>query len=622
MKMHISIFVIFCIQVAIVSASFCSKSYGQSNTDSLLKIWNDTAAPDSIRLASLDDILFNRHWAIAHTDSVRLLNEKMHALAVKKGYKKYILRSLIIQTKYPAVEQSLEVSLSRYNLYRKMAEEENDYSSLGAAYANLAIIAYQIGDKNNFLLNQRKSLESYQKINNEKMIAWQFHNLGYAYQELGNYDSAIYYYNKSYNLAEKIGYQDAKANCLAYLGESYQLKGEYSKAQTYFQLSLKFKQENNITSEVSWTKVKMGEGYLALNSSKKAAEICQEAHDSAMLTGEKDAIRYSCLCLYKSYKSLGNIKKALKYYEKWNALNDSLDKSEMTKKIQQIDFSRQLFMDSLANEKEKQNQQNAHIEEVRRGKQIRNIIIVVSLFILLFAYGLYNRLRYTKKSKAAVEKEKERSESLLLNILPSEVAEELKAKGNADAKLFDDVTVMFTDFKGFTQISEKLTPAELVAEINYCFSGFDTIIHRHGIEKIKTIGDAYMCAGGLPIANATHAEDVVQAALEIRDFMAQYNQQKMAQGGHPFEIRIGIHTGPVVAGIVGLRKFAYDIWGDTVNLASRMESHGEAGKINVSGDTYNLIKDKFSCLPRGKITTKSKGEVDMYFVENKATSIL
>ncbi|HYV92373.1 MAG TPA: adenylate/guanylate cyclase domain-containing protein [Chitinophagales bacterium] len=208
-----------------------------------------------------------------------------------------------------------------------------------------------------------------------------------------------------------------------------------------------------------------------------------------------------------------------------------------------------------------------------------------------------------------------RSETLLLNILPKEIAEELKANGSAEAKQFDDVTVMFTDFKDFTQITEKLTPTQLVAEIDFCFKAFDRIVSKFNIEKIKTIGDSYMCAGGLPVPNKTNATDVVSAAMEIQQFMQQYSHKKMTEGNEAFEIRIGIHTGPVVAGIVGVKKFAYDIWGDTVNIASRMESSGIAGKVNISGTTHELVKDKFTCTYRGKIEAKHKGMIDMYFAE-------
>ena len=243
-------------------------------------------------------------------------------------------------------------------------------------------------------------------------------------------------------------------------------------------------------------------------------------------------------------------------------------------------------------------------------RTIRNSIAGTLAGALLFLVVVY-------RQRNKISKARRRSDELLHNILPGEVAEELKAKGSAEAKQFNDVTVMFTDFKNFTQISEKLSPTELVNEIHTCFKAFDNIIGKHNIEKIKTIGDAYMCAGGLPVANKTNANDVVKAAIEIRNFMAQRQSDAETSGQYPkFEIRIGIHTGPVVAGIVGVKKFAYDIWGDTVNIASRMESSGEAGKVNISGSTHELVKDKFKCTHRGKIQAKNKGEIDMYFVEN------
>ena len=213
---------------------------------------------------------------------------------------------------------------------------------------------------------------------------------------------------------------------------------------------------------------------------------------------------------------------------------------------------------------------------------------------------------------------------MLLNILPSETAEELKLTGHAELKQFDMVTVLFTDFKGFTQIAEKMSAKELVGELNFLFSKFDEIIAKYPIEKIKTIGDAYMCAGGLPVANTTNAIDVILAALEIQEYMKnrlrstvyglQLNDNSKQETVN-WELRIGIHTGPIVAGIVGIKKFAYDIWGDTVNTASRMESSGEAGKVNISGSTYELVKDKFNCTYRGKVQAKNKGEIEMYFVE-------
>jgi class 3 adenylate cyclase len=213
--------------------------------------------------------------------------------------------------------------------------------------------------------------------------------------------------------------------------------------------------------------------------------------------------------------------------------------------------------------------------------------------------------------------EKNKSDDLLLNILPLDTANELKLNGFAKPKHYDEVTVLFTDFKNFTKISEKLSAVELVEEINFCYSNFDRIITKYGIEKIKTIGDSYMCVGGLDNNTKQNVINTVLAAIEIRDFMEAEKDRRSLNDQFYFDIRIGLHTGPVIAGIVGIKKFAYDIWGNTVNIASRMESASEPGKINVSGETYDLIKTHFNCEYRGKVMAKNKGDIDMYFVESK-----
>jgi len=229
-----------------------------------------------------------------------------------------------------------------------------------------------------------------------------------------------------------------------------------------------------------------------------------------------------------------------------------------------------------------------------------------------------DRTKDLQGANGQLREEKRKSDELLLNILPAEIADELKEKGVSKARRFPSVTIIFTDFKDFTTVSEALTPEQLVKEIDYCYRRFDELVEMHGLEKIKTMGDAYICAGGLPAMNFTHPEDAVRAALAIRDFMEVYKREKLAVHEPFFDIRVGVHTGPVVAGIVGSRKFAYDIWGDTVNLAERMESSGETGKVNISGTTYHLVKDKFDCRHRGKVEAKNKGAIDMYFVEPKS----
>jgi class 3 adenylate cyclase len=260
---------------------------------------------------------------------------------------------------------------------------------------------------------------------------------------------------------------------------------------------------------------------------------------------------------------------------------------------------------------------------LREAESNRKFYVSAIVALLLLAGGsTFSFVRARQNAKVLEEKnkiireEQQRSENLLLNILPVLVADELKQNGRTTARYFDDVSVLFADFVGFSKIAEQLQPQELVTELDTAFKAFDDIIARYGLEKIKTIGDAYMCAGGLPNGGGSQVKDMVNAAREMQQWLTAWNVERDAKGQPRFDARIGIHRGPVVAGVVGSRKFAFDIWGDTVNIAARVEQAGEGGKINISGEAYEVIKTFVPCHYRGKISAKNKGEIDMYFVEN------
>lgn len=235
--------------------------------------------------------------------------------------------------------------------------------------------------------------------------------------------------------------------------------------------------------------------------------------------------------------------------------------------------------------------------------------------ILSQSEALEHQSALLEKQKNELENEKRKTDTLLLNILPFEVAEQLKNRGSVKPKHYRMVSVLFTDFEGFTRMAAKMKPEAIVKELGIWFEKFDEISEKHFVEKIKTIGDAYMCAGGLPLRNKSNPIDIVLVALKMRDFMEKFNKIKRSLGQPEWKLRIGIHTGEVVAGVIGRRKFVYDIWGDTVNTASRMESASEANRINISENTYNYIKDYFLCEHRGPIEVKNRGAIDMYFVE-------
>lgn len=270
-------------------------------------------------------------------------------------------------------------------------------------------------------------------------------------------------------------------------------------------------------------------------------------------------------------------------------------------------------------------EQNLRLENQKKDletqKRERIIYLALAGVLALLAFGIYNRYNFIRRQNAVlaeknsiIEEERKRSERLLLNILPAAVAEELKERGKADAREYPEVSVLFTDFVGFSNIASTMEPEKLVEDLDYCFQSFDKIIEKYQLEKIKTIGDSYMCAGGIPSPDPDHPRRIVQAAFEIQNFLKTWKAEKEKKNEPFFEARIGIHTGPVVAGVVGKKKFAYDIWGSTVNIAARMETSSEKGQINISSSTYAKVKDFFRCNYRGKIPAKNVGDIDMYYV--------
>ena len=417
-------------------------------------------------------------------------------------------------------------------------------------------------------------------------------------------DTALFYTEKS--LESRKGTQD-EPYVLNQLGLIYKAKKDYEKALQYQKKALEIAKKYEAIDDIAISLVGLAQTYLKKGDTKSALQTFKAAEKTA---DETKAI-YSLRDIYEgqaqTYSQLHDYVNAYKYQYLLLGIKDTIYNIEGDKKLQGTQF---VFEIEKKEGKINLLTKDAQIQEqeMRRQKMVKNSFVGGFAVVLLFAGVFFNQ-------RNKISKEKKRSDELLLNILPSETAEELKATGTAKTKSFELVTVMFTDFKNFTQASEKLSPEELVKEINYCYSEFDNIITGHGIEKIKTIGDSYMCAGGLPVTNSTHPEDLVKAGLEMQQFIEKNKAERISKGQPFFDLRLGIHTGPVVAGIVGIKKFAYDIWGDTVNTASRMESSGEIGKVNISGATYELVKDKFKCTYRGKIEAKNKGQIDMYFVE-------
>ncbi|HRG57874.1 MAG TPA: adenylate/guanylate cyclase domain-containing protein [Bacteroidia bacterium] len=503
---------------------------------------------------------------------------------------------------------NLAKALSSFFESLKIAEDLNDNRGKGNALGNIGLVYADNHNYEEALLYHTKALKLFETESNEKEVAASLQNIGNIYIELGKYETAIENYRNALKIKKAIGDKEGQLICHTNLCEALIQIKSYKPAELNNDSALIIANEIGSQFHIAECLNQKGKiNFLNSNLLKAKKYLISAVEESSRI----NAINLLQSCYFNLTNvdsAMGNWQSAYEHHKLYTYYNGIIYNDENKKKITEQKMQYDFDKKEAAIRSEQEKKDVIALKELQRQKLLRNGFIGSFALVSLFAVVFF-------KQRNKIKKGKKRSDELLLNILPEEVAEELKAKGSADAQLIDEVTVLFTDFKGFTQLSEKLSPKELVAEINECFSGFDYIMEKYGVEKIKTIGDAYMAAGGLPTANKTHAEDVVNAALEIQSFMQEHKAKKIAGNELFFEIRIGVHTGPVVAGIVGVKKFAYDIWGDTVNTASRMESSGEIGKVNISGTTYELIKDKFNFVHRGKVQAKGKGEIDMYFVE-------
>jgi len=507
-------------------------------------------------------------------------------------------------------------ALLTFNRSLKIGEELNDNRIIANCLNTVGSIYWQQNDYPTTLEYFNRALKLFKEINDKSNVANILLNISLVLSEEGDFQEALNYTKSALKIHEELGGKRGISTALNQLGSQYKKQNNYPNALELYNRALVIKNEVDDKHGISGTLNNIGSIYQLQGDYDKALQYCMEGLALTEEIGVLEFQKASCQCLYDTYKAMGKGDEALLYLEKMRVVEDSLNSEETSKKLQQMEFAKQALADSIANVEADRLVEEAHQDEVRKKNRTRNILVGGALLLIMLAGGIYSRLRYIRKAKNIIEEEKDRSNNLLLNILPADIAEELKIHGKAEARDFDLVSILFTDFKGFTAASAKLSAADLVNEINTCFEAFDHIMGKYKIEKIKTIGDAYMAAGGLPVSTDDSVKNTVLAALEMQDFIGKRKAEMDAQNKPAFEMRVGIHTGPVVAGIVGVKKFQYDIWGDTVNTASRMESSGEVGEVNISQATFETLKDdpQFAFESRGKIEAKGKGEIEMYFV--------
>ncbi len=529
----------------------------------------------------------------------------------------------------------------------------NDEVGIANLLSNLGAIFYNQGDDAKALEYYLESLRLAEKTNNKLRITTALINIGAVYfNKEATHDKALTYYEKAVKLAEELGDKDAIGTTAVNMGEIYLARGNDSLAMQAFQKArqalensenlpsalngigkvyllgkdydnaLKYhRQAFNISSrlnsqlDVSYSLIGIGDTYFSLGEYSASLEAYKRAELIARELQAGYILKNAYTGISKSYDRLKDYKNAFRYEQLVSSIKDTLFNIETSKKLMalQSDFEiekKQAQIDLLTKGRELQEL------ELQKQKLAKNSLIFGLILIFIIAFIILRNNRIKSKTNQILDRQKAEIEKLLENILPMEVAQELQSNGSATPRYYENVTVMFTDFKDFTKLADKFTPQELVAELNDCFIAFDAIIEKYGLEKIKTIGDAYMCAGGIPSEDEQHPMKIIEASLEILQYIYWKNEQRKSMNLPAWELRVGVHSGPLVAGVVGRKKYAYDIWGNTVNIANRMESNGVPGFVNISAATYELIKSRYDCSYRGKIYAKNVGEIDMYFVSN------
>jgi adenylate cyclase len=531
-------------------------------------------------------------------DYVKSLDHYLRSLSLSEELKDTVRIAtalMNIGAVYQNNPTTYDKAMSNYEQALIMFQSMKEWEGIGSASANLGQLYIKDKEYDQALKNFETALAAYQKLGESHYLPFTLSYIGLAHSSKGNYSLGIKYQQEAIKIASQYGYKLEMVRAFTVLGEIYALTGNPEKA---------------------------------VDSYKKAEKIARE------IEGKFDQqLIYERLV--DIYSTKGDYKNAFEYQRYGMAIKDALFTDDNAKKLERLQFEfdlgkKESQISLLTKDRELQSL------ELEKQKFTKNALIVGSIFLLLIAFVLLKS--YQIKSKANrmlakqnheisqqkeeiesqrddIENQKVEIENLILNILPVEVAHELRKTGKATPRYYENVSILFTDFKEFSKMADTVSAQQLVEDLNECFVAFDQIIDQHGLEKIKTIGDAYMCACGIPTPVADHALLTVRAAIAIQDYIRDYNEKRVTRGLGLWELRIGIHTGPVIAGVVGKKKFAYDIWGNAVNIAARLEANGLEGKVNISQATFQLVKDEYECFYRGKINAKNIGDVDMYFVE-------
>jgi len=553
------------------------------------------------------ELLYEIGSNVVEPDSAAKYSNLLLEEAIRKADDKYIQRANHLLGAVYRLRGDYEKALEFYFNSVNLAAKLEDFNASAMSNIEIGNVYSLNGNTENADIYYNRGIETLRESgNSKKALGGALFNAGDEYLRIGNLKKALDFTKEAEVIFHEIDYELGQAYSLGNLGRINAKLGNDAEAEENLNSAIILLQEMEGHNAIADFLISLADVYSERGNKDKAIQYATRSLVIAKKYGYKNYIADANLKLSEIYEKAADTAKSFQYYKDYITYRDSSNNVESIREMANLrtDFEvsqKQAEVDLLSQQK-------------RNQKIIVIAVIVALVLIILLAIGLYRRNNFIKRTNIIIEREKNRSEHLLLNILPEETAQELKETGKVQAKKFDAVSVLFTDFEGFTHFSESLSPEALVEAVDFYFSKFDKIIEKYGLEKIKTVGDSYMCAAGVPFPMEDHAHKIILAAMEILEFV-KHTKERDCKIDTCFEIRIGINSGPLIAGVVGSKKFAYDIWGDTVNIASRMESCSEIGRINISEYTYSLVKDLIVCEDRGALEVKNRGKMKMYFVK-------
>ncbi|MBL7104229.1 MAG: tetratricopeptide repeat protein [Bacteroidales bacterium] len=492
----------------------------------------------------------------------------------------------------------------------KIEQETGNKDGIAGSFNNIGKIYHQLKKYDKALEFYFDAFEIYEAAEKGSIIQNSYNNIGSVYFDFEEYDKALEYYNKAYDISKSLNDKESMASCLNNIGTVYSNLENYNKALEFYLNSYKL----NLEIGDKWSMANNCRNIGGIYMNQDKFELSLEYFNKALKISKKIKARDLILICYESlsdlYASQNNYQKSLEYYILYFNTHDSIFNDETSKQIAELQTKYETEKKEKEIELLKKNEQIQKLA-IKKQKILRNSFIVGFALIFILVIVILRNLHRKKQSNRIIATEKAKSDKLLLNILPSKVAGDLKETGKTEPEIFENVTVFFSDIVNFTNIFSTHEPKIVIKELNEIFTAFDDIMIKNHCERIKTIGDAYLAVCGMPEKNPKHAENIIVSAIEIKKYMAKRNVTSNIK----LDIRMGIHSGEVVGGVVGVRKYIFDIFGDTVNTASRMEGKSEAMQINVSESTYNIVKNKFQFNERDPLIVKGKGKMKMYFVK-------